>query len=481
MTAPPPQAPPSAKADRLLLAGIAGLAAFAFLWQLGSSSAFVDEALTLDLTRGDLDRLITGVEQAETSPPTYTLVVDGWLNLLGTRADWVARLPSALAALGLVAAVFRIGEIVAGRRAGLVAALLAAVSPLVLHYAQQARPYSLLMLFAAVAVLAALEAERRRSRGWLIVAAVAVAGMLSIHYIALIVVVPLAVWVAARTGFDRITRAGFCATAAVVFGAWTPLMLDQYDRHPEGGVGPYADLSLLHLARVVGAPFDPRYAEDEASVLVYLGAAAIIAAGGVVLAGLRRARKPEVELVLALAFAAPAALLALSLLGKDALISRYATVSVPFMLVVLAAAAVTAYRPLGLGMLAAVLVAAVVGTVQSHRPAKFYPDTRDVVARIADDERPGDVVVQWTNFAVYYTLNYYAVEELGSGPPVVEAGNPAVRQAIGQRRRLWLVSLDETASSARQVVPGDYRVRRSERFPGVLPLNLLLVEPAGRG
>ena len=51
------------------------------------------------------------------------------------------RLPSTLAALALVVVTYRLATLLLGRRAGLVAAALTAMSPLVLSYGQQVRAY----------------------------------------------------------------------------------------------------------------------------------------------------------------------------------------------------------------------------------------------------------------------------------------------------------------------------------------------------
>src|SRR5207253_7865703 len=80
-----------------------------------------------------------------------------------------------------------------------IAALLTALSPLVLQYGQQARPYAALMLALTLAAIASIEAVRRASSRWLILAALLAALALSLHYFALFVSLPLAVWVA-RSG-----------------------------------------------------------------------------------------------------------------------------------------------------------------------------------------------------------------------------------------------------------------------------------------
>ena len=455
---------------------ITALAAFVFLWQLGSSSLFIDEALSINHTRGDLDSLLSSVRRFETSPYTYPLLLDRWTAVFGT-SDWAARLPSALAAVGLVLAVWRLGSLVAGATAGLLAAALTAISPLVLQYAQQARAYALLMLVATVAVLAAIEAERRASARWLVVSALAGVAALSLHYVALLVVVPLALWIGVRTSFSRPARAGFCGAAGLAFLAWLPLTLEQYGEHPEGGVSAYGSLTLSHAVRVVGAPFDTRYAYETGPAVV-AGAVLLLVAVALLLRSFGSRRSSELELVAGIAVAVPGGLLAVALLGKDLLISRYAAVGVPFMLIALSAGITLVRRPFAVPLAAIAVTAAIAGTIGSHRSSGFYADTRAVAARIAEEWRPGDLVAHETSFGVDYTLRYYAAQRLPRTAQIVGTGDPQLRRHIANGGRLWLLTFQPQART-----PGlgellrRHEVVDRERFPGADSLNLLLSRP----
>ena len=60
-----------------------------------------------------------------------------------------------------------IGSELAGRRAAIVTAALVAVNPLFVWYSQEARAYAFFVLFAALAMLCMLRADRSRRRaGW---------------------------------------------------------------------------------------------------------------------------------------------------------------------------------------------------------------------------------------------------------------------------------------------------------------------------
>ena len=90
------------------------------------------------------------------SPTRSTPTRTSWRSTHGSRCfgddEWVLRLPSAVAAIALVAAVWWLALPLGGRRAATIAALFCALSPLVLQYGQQARGYVFAMLLVTLAV-----------------------------------------------------------------------------------------------------------------------------------------------------------------------------------------------------------------------------------------------------------------------------------------------------------------------------------------
>ena len=65
-----------------------------FFWQLGSSSYFVDEALSIEHALPALHGVLHVVSHTETTPWTYFLFLHEWLYRAGSQAEWVTRLPS---------------------------------------------------------------------------------------------------------------------------------------------------------------------------------------------------------------------------------------------------------------------------------------------------------------------------------------------------------------------------------------------------
>jgi hypothetical protein len=80
-------------------------------------------------------------------------------------STWV-RLPSALAGALTVLVVYRLGSVLFSRAHGLVAALLVALTPTLLDYSQELRPYSMLTFLTVLSVLCLIEAARGGRSWW---------------------------------------------------------------------------------------------------------------------------------------------------------------------------------------------------------------------------------------------------------------------------------------------------------------------------
>jgi uncharacterized membrane protein len=123
----------------LALVAVLVLAAVNFGWQLGSSSYYVDEVLSLNTSLTPLSGLVGVVEARQLSPPGFYLFQHEWLYRANDHIEWVARLPSLVCGVALVAAIYWLAGLVSERSAiRLGAAALAAVSPFVLQFSQLA-------------------------------------------------------------------------------------------------------------------------------------------------------------------------------------------------------------------------------------------------------------------------------------------------------------------------------------------------------
>jgi mannosyltransferase len=155
----------------LVPASILLLAAALRFYRLAGQSLWSDEGNSVALAQAGLAE-IAARTALDIHPPLYYWLLHFWMRLFG-QSEVAVRSLSAVAAVLLVAVIYRLGARLFDRRAGLMAAFIAAVSPFQVYYAQEARMYALLALLGALTVWAAAEwmgtrapegEERRESR-----------------------------------------------------------------------------------------------------------------------------------------------------------------------------------------------------------------------------------------------------------------------------------------------------------------------------
>lgn len=469
------------------MALIAGVAALNFSWQLGASSYFVDEVLSVHAASAPVHELLDTVRAAETTPWTYFLFLHEWLLRTGTQDEWVARLPSVVAGVSVVLATGWLAWLFVGRHAALVAGALAALSPLFLQYAQQARVYAFAMLAGTICAGAAVRATRsvESSTRWLVAAGVAGVASLWLHYTATLVVVPVCAWVATRHVIPRRGRVAFAGACAAAQLLLLPLAVDQFGNQPNGGVVGIASLTAKNAIRVLETPFDGRWANgiDIASVV---GVAVVVVSLSCAFA--RREALRDRGLLFLLALTPLVAIILLGAVGRDLVLTRYTAVAAPFLLVAVAAAVTTTPRALGTTLLVVALAVAATGLVRSHRRGGFYPDARAAVAYIDARWRAGDVIVTPGQAGFDIPIAYYGGRRLRPPPRFVESHDrSAVAATYQSGARVWFVFASPgpgtSARSLLRLADGALaRVRygavSARTFPGSATLGIVLAAPA---
>jgi 4-amino-4-deoxy-L-arabinose transferase-like glycosyltransferase len=220
------------------------LAAALRAFHLGAQSLWIDEAFTWfgAEVRAPL-RLAAILESVH--GPLYILILHAWGALAGD-AEWALRAPSLFFGVATVPALAWLARRWLGRDAAAPAAWLAAGSPFLVWYSQEARNYMLLILCTCLAGVALLGSGRRpfvRALGYLIAAG---AGLLSSFAFALLAPLHLRWWLMEDLGRDRDSggRGGRAGTAGparvlgpVIVGAvlfllllpWMPQVLRTWD------------------------------------------------------------------------------------------------------------------------------------------------------------------------------------------------------------------------------------------------------------
>ncbi|WP_431269877.1 glycosyltransferase family 39 protein [Dankookia sp. P2] len=155
------------------------------LHQIGEASLWSDEAFSAWWIHKPLGYLWTDGLVIETTPPLYYSLLKVWAGMFGD-GDAALRLFSAAAGTATIPVVFLLGLEIAGPVVGLVAAMLFAMAPMQIYFAQEARVYALLPLAFALALLGLLRfvgsADHRGAQADRGALALYAAGMLVLLY-----------------------------------------------------------------------------------------------------------------------------------------------------------------------------------------------------------------------------------------------------------------------------------------------------------
>ena len=465
------------------------LALLVFAHGLGASSLFVDEAASWHAAAGSLRDVFTRVRADEVAPYTYYVFLHEWIYRFHDASEVWMRLPSMLAGVALVGAVAWLAYLISGRVAACVAALLAALDPAVLNYAQEVRAYVFAMLAVTVAVAAVLKAQRSararspRSVRWFAVGLVAAVAAYSLHYTAGLVLLPLTVYVVCSAAFSRRLRTVWTVVVALTALAWLPLLVTQLRAGHSGWLGTTEHHWAADLGQTFGAALAGRAPETPTRALI---GAAIVCAG--VAIALWRSPGAPTRLVTAAAILPPLALVVVTLCGKPVLLNRYAAVGVPFMIVAVAVAAASAVPAVSLssalrwGVSAVLVVAwlglAALGLHASYETIGHYAGMRAAVREVRARIRPGDVLMGVGDDAILFSMDYYASRLLPPGTPVILATDPRAQAALRARRTIWTVTppvserqLDTTLASRHYAAVANWT------FPAMQTLQLIEVRP----
>lgn len=128
---------------------VLALASFLRFYDLGEESLWIDELYSLSFVSVGYVTQVTITADEDTHPPGYHLILHFWRALAGeSEAD--LRFPSAIAGVLSVLAIYLLGSRLYSHAEGLAAALFTAVLRWPVHYSQEARSYSLVLLFSTL-------------------------------------------------------------------------------------------------------------------------------------------------------------------------------------------------------------------------------------------------------------------------------------------------------------------------------------------
>lgn len=403
-----------------ILAGITALAALLRFLTLGVQSYHHDEVVTASrILRGSFGHAMDAVGFSESAPPLYYALAWAWTQVTGT-AEFGLRSLSALAGVATVPVAYLIGLELRGRRAGLMAAALVAVNPMMLWYSQEARAYALFALLCAVSLLYCVRALRRGRRADLLAWGIASALALGTHYFALFPVAAEALLLLCRRGRDSLRGLGVVVVACLLLA---PLAIHQMAAGHAEWIG---NFSLGHRLWETAATFVTGETGDiigrqEQPPLAFVPLALCLAGLALLAfrAGREERRSASVPLLVAAAAVAVPVALALVASGKDYVLARNLIPAlVPLLVAVAIGVTLPGARRLG-ALVGGGLLAYSLGFCiwASLDPNLQRPDWSAVASRLGEPRAPRAMVTWALGEA---PLRYY----LSTGAFQVKASEP---------------------------------------------------------
>ena len=361
--------------------------------------------------------MLAAVPDSEGSPPLYYVLAWVWSEVFGT-SEWGVRSFTVLVGVATIPVVFLIGRRLGGVRAGLVLALLAAVSPQLVWHAQDARSYALVVLLSACSVLAFLRAAERPAAGRLAVWAAVSALAMATHYFAGFLIAVEVVWLLARGApVARRRTLVACAAVGVAALALVPLAVAQ-----SGHAGAF--LSGLPLGRRVaqaGVESVVGYQPPAELLVAALGALLVAVVAWIFVRCTPQGERRRLALPLALGAAVVAVPLLAAPLGNDWFTTRNLVAAWPPLAAV--AAVVLTSRGAGragVAVVAAYAVLSVVVVVTTADEPKFeHDDWRTAFRAAGAADGPRAFVVNPENGHVPLEVYRPATEVVRRGDVVV--------------------------------------------------------------
>jgi len=381
-----------------IVAGLTVVAAALRFVTLGVQSYHHDEIVTASrILRDGFWHAMSAVGFSESAPPLYYALAWVWTQLTGT-GEFGLRSISAAAGVATVPVAFLLGAELRDRRAGIAAAALVAVNPMLLWYSQEARAYSLFALLTALSALyfvRALDRGRRRDFiGWGVVSALA----LATHYFAVFPIAAEALWLLRRRGKATVPGLWIVGLSGL---ALAPLAVHQMSIGHAEWIGNFPLVHRLWAAAVtftIGETGDI-IARPERPLLGVFPLALIALALALLLARGDKRDRRGAGIVLALGAVTVAVPLALALVSpsKDFVLARNLLPAlVPLLVAVAIGVSLRGARRYG-AVLGALLVAYSLGFCiwASVSPALQRPDWSGVAAKLGEPATPR-AMVTWT-------------------------------------------------------------------------------------
>lgn len=241
----------------MVVLGVATVVAGVVLRFYCPSALWLDETLSVNISRLPLGQIPAALRQ-DGSPPLYYVLLHFWMLAFG-QGDFAVRALSGVTSVATIPLWWFAGRRLGGRTVAWVTFFLGVTSPFAIYYATATRMYSLMILFGLVGYLCLNRALESPSRGRLVALGLVTTGTLYTHYWGLYIVGVTGIWLLyhlwrhhrglpERTEAVAVRR---CLLAmvlgCVLFVPWAPIFVFQSLHTGTPWAGRAGPVDMLHV------------------------------------------------------------------------------------------------------------------------------------------------------------------------------------------------------------------------------------------
>lgn len=439
---------------RLILPGILLLSFVLRVFRLGYQSLRGDEAITYVYSLRPLAELFEIIRVTSPHPPVYYTLIHSWMALAGDT-EYALRFLSVVTGVLLVASTAALGRMILGVRLGLLVALLVALNPYQVFYAQDARSYPLVTLLGVLSTISLWRALRTGAWRYWIAYGLATLAAIYTHYYATLFVIFQGLFVIWDSGQRQRFPWRYAAVGMVDFLLFLPWFLFSW-----GMLTGYSGMG--ESTGIVGSIWRPLTAFTGGQFLpprfVWINAISILSLLILGTIGLWRERRLAALLVI-LYLAVPLVGVYVASQFRPIFNERYLMIASPAFYLLIGAALVwlSEFRQVWPTAISLLLAAALLTTGSLALSNHYFnpqfaksPPWRDVLDYIAHKARPGDALIYTSPLP---TIPYYNHDRLPAYlipyepdttlPEAVEQ----LQNVLDHHPRIWLLP----AESDRQV------------------------------
>lgn len=435
----------------IALAAVVAIGALLRILYAGEWSLWIDESASVSIARLRWPDFLRTLASDETNMALYYVLLRFWLHL--GHSEFAIRGLSVLFSVATIPVVYVLGDRLFGRRAGFIAALLMALNAFHIRYAQEARAYSLVVLLVSLASLCYLDAVQRPSwRGWMVYSAVMTLGVYSHIFAALVLA---AHWCASVCAAPRRAVWRGMAGATFVIGLLALPLFAAYLGTAGAVVPHWIPKPTMHrvldlVPRLLGLREDfPAWQRLLLLPSLALALSALVLAMRAWTRDRRSALSWHYGVVVAW-FAVPVVVLLGISAVQPIFIVRYLNISLPPLILLVAAAASSIRNPTVFRAAVGMLVLCGATMVVAYYRHAERTDWRAATRHVLSQARPGDAVIFYTHPGKT-AFDYYRDRDPTFAAPLTEYAVPreaAIRFAGGKdvmdslpvhARRIWLV------------------------------------------